>query len=197
MGEPAILRVDELDHPPEIGRFYLVPTIRYPLCHVVADWPVLGVKHADAEHFRFPHDHYHIDTRFMTCGLLRKLRKRDRKEVLPGQASRLALCWRDSTGGLEFSTLPHPPVEYRRLKCVTPVIAYPFGGVPQVLAFREALADVSLLDTKHGPVCPHRGFRMGAIAPDENGVLTCPLHGLQFCARSGKAIAPNGEGAGA
>ena len=32
----------------------------------------------------------------------------------------------------------------------------------------------------HKGKCPHRGFDLTNEIPDENGVITCPLHGLKF-----------------
>lgn len=40
---------------------------------------------------------------------------------------------------------------------------------------------------KGGAYCPHGGFNMRQVRPDENGLLVCPLHGMRF--------RPNGNGA--
>ena len=38
-------RIDELREPPVVGRFYLVPTVRYPYFREkLEDWPVLGTR---------------------------------------------------------------------------------------------------------------------------------------------------------
>jgi hypothetical protein len=36
--------------------------------------------------------------------------------------------------------------------------------------------------------CPHRGFNMAQVLPDEYGVKTCPMHGMRFWADTGKGI---------
>ena len=36
-------------------------------------------------------------------------------------------------------------------------------------------------------VCPHRGADLSGIEP-EDGLITCPLHGLRFCAKTGLAM---------
>ena len=36
-------------------------------------------------------------------------------------------------------------------------------------------------------VCPHRGADLSGIEP-EDGLITCPLHGLRFCAKTGRAM---------
>ncbi len=38
-----------------------------------------------------------------------------------------------------------------------------------------------------GHICPHRGFDLSTVEPVD-GVLTCPLHGLQFCAKTKKLL---------
>lgn len=32
----------------------------------------------------------------------------------------------------------------------------------------------------HKGKCPHRGYDLSNEIPDENGIITCPLHGLKF-----------------
>lgn len=32
----------------------------------------------------------------------------------------------------------------------------------------------------HKGKCPHRGYDLSNEKPDENGIITCPLHGLKF-----------------
>lgn len=32
----------------------------------------------------------------------------------------------------------------------------------------------------HKGKCPHRGYDLSQVSEDENGIVTCPLHGLQF-----------------
>ena len=33
--------------------------------------------------------------------------------------------------------------------------------------------------------CPHRGAPLGSLVPDKHGIVTCPLHGLRWCASTG------------
>ena len=32
--------------------------------------------------------------------------------------------------------------------------------------------------------CIHKGFDLSNIKPDDDGIITCPLHGLQYCSRT-------------
>ncbi|BAI71498.1 hypothetical protein AZL_008600 [Azospirillum sp. B510] len=180
-----IQKVDELMEPPVVGRFYLVPTIEYPLSGKVGHWPVLGPKHTDAEHFGFPWEHYHIDTRFWS-GAMQRTFGAKKTEIRPGMATNYPLCTIDF--GLTRRAVPHPPIEYRRLRCVAATITYQFAGLEPVLSLRRHMGEAAMVDTDHGPICPHRGFRLGSVPAD--GIITCPLHGLRFCAKSRKAVPP-------
>ena len=59
----------------------------------------------------------------------------------------------------------------------------------------KAITKVSLIKNSklkhkciHKGKCPHRGFDLTNIAPDKDGVITCPLHGLKFDKDSKKII---------
>jgi len=40
----------------------------------------------------------------------------------------------------------------------------------------------------HKGKCPHRGFDLSNIQPDENGIITCPLHSLKFNTKDNNKI---------
>ena len=40
-------------------------------------------------------------------------------------------------------------------------------------------------DTHGNWVCPHRSIPLAGIAPGEDGLIECPLHGLKICSRTG------------
>lgn len=64
-----IERIDQLDAPPVIGKFYMVPATRWKWnCTGRRKkwWPVVGPKHNDVEFFNFPHQHFHTDVRFLS-----------------------------------------------------------------------------------------------------------------------------------
>ena len=48
--------------------------VRAQWCHTRADWPVLGPRHEDADHLNFPYQHWHIDGRFVSAALWRKVK---------------------------------------------------------------------------------------------------------------------------
>ena len=178
-------RIDDLREPPAVGRIYLVPTVRYRIYEYTADWPVIGPKHTDAEIIGFPHPHYHMDVRFVSkrhaeCLVGRSLwTARDIYMI----AAAVPLSIRVPGGGIE----PHPPIIYRRRKCIR-AGRHPERWAPWHVDLTNAYADASIVQTPAGPVCPHKGAPLGSIAPDADGVITCPLHGLRFCAKSGRCL---------
>lgn len=36
----------------------------------------------------------------------------------------------------------------------------------------------------NGFKCIHKGYDLSNVKPDDDGIITCPLHGLQYCSRS-------------
>ena len=53
---------------------YDVQVVRANWCHTRADWPVLGPRHEDADHLNFPFQHWHLDGRFVSADLWRKVK---------------------------------------------------------------------------------------------------------------------------
>ena len=68
----------------------------------------------------------------------------------------------------------------------------PYPEYPQAnrtswrLGLTAAYADYQLID---GHIRPHQGTDLTGIVPDDDGVVTCPLHGLRWCARTGRIVA--------
>ena len=40
----------------------------------------------------------------------------------------------------------------------------------------------------NGWICPHKGFDLGAIRPNANGIIQCPLHGALVNAETGVVV---------
>jgi hypothetical protein len=156
-------RVDRLTAPPVVGRFYLVPCVRGEWNSKVAWWPVAGGIHNDAEFFAFKEDHYHLDPRFMTDADL------DR-----GDPEKHPLSWRPALG-----PLAETPTLLRR-KCKRAGVMYRHGHRPEAQGLRATFAGRTCARNAQGLICPHRHYGLGSIAPNENGIITCPLHGLMI-----------------
>lgn len=186
MAKPAPLLAD-LREPPVPGRFYLVPVVRrYPWHGRVDDWPVIGPKHDDREHFNFPDVHYHLDPRFLTSAQEQFVRRQGarvgRSSYTPGAAGDAVEY---AVSGYPLSNrdwqLPPGRPELVRRRCRR--ASYTFGMFPErrVQSMRAALGDpaepIRLADGRL--LCPHRKVDLSQFPPDESGIVTCPLHGLR------------------
>lgn len=175
--------LSELREPPVVGRYYMVPVVRFVWCKIDADWPVLGPLHTDKDFFNFDRAHYHVDARFVNK------RNAERAQIhrqgIFAQAQGSPLSRRNVEGAPEVPTgLP----VLKRLKCQTADFPYQFHNQPTVSALRIAYGDVGP-EKRAIPIrradgrllCPHRKVDLSQFEPDADGVVTCPLHGLRVC----------------
>lgn len=170
---------------PQVGRYYMVPCVRGVWIGKLGDWPVIGTLHRDAKFFDFDIDHYHIDLRFL------------RKREWPGHGYRRHR--HTNVAGRPLSITPScnadglpPPRLIKRRCAVARFEMAEFreltskGQVALAAAFPEAIKG------KHGWICPHQNFDMRNVTPVD-GAITCPMHGLRFCARTGKCLDLEGK----
>ena len=171
-------RVTDLTEPPIVGQYYLVPTVRGVWYNKIRWWPVLGDKHEDAKFFNFKEQHYHLDRRFLPeCDI-------ERATTAPLSAS--------PTYGRNLTLTDTP--EYKPRKCRRSMMWFPTLPL-QVQKMQTSLAGAKCRTDAAGWVCPHRNFSLGSIAPDINGVILCPLHGLRIDAKTGIVITDHQEDA--
>lgn len=184
-------RVTLLTTPPVVGRIYLVPTVTFPWHDRVRDWPVFLPRHEDAEHLNFSHGHYHIDPRFVGGWDWRFAMKHnyrrywhiDKPDYLESDA--FAAFQAQPLNRIDMTL---PPVGWKALRCRRVEIPYQFGQ-----AIAEKLTPHFIgrqcRTSKTGWICPHKRVPLGSFAPVD-GIITCPLHGLQIDATSGKVVGP-------
>jgi hypothetical protein len=98
-------RITHLDAPPTVGQFYLVPTVRYIWHGGLRDWAVFLPLHEDARFFEFPHQHYHVDPRFIPVGLWERLELTIRGAWMTCNSHPLSR--RSDVSGVNE---PHPPI---------------------------------------------------------------------------------------
>lgn len=177
--------LSELREPPVVGRFYMVPVVRnFSYCGKTDIWPVLGPLHQDAEFFAFKDVHYHVDIRFLT-------RRQEQALVAFGNSfgGRGAFYRNKSTAFMAasfplanmYQALPKGRPRLARRRCRSTEWSYPLGFRPEIQRVREAYGDPA------GPIrkpdgrllCPHRKVDLSTFAPDADGIVTCPLHGLR------------------
>lgn len=194
----TIQRVDELRAPPVVGQFYLVPTVRHHWYDSLGVWPVMGPKHEDAEHLQFDREHYHLDLRFLSPHTERKLLQRagDAAEFrgVTGRGSKLAYICAANPVTQEWADEPLPKPIYLPKRCYRNEHAYPLprsvgGRNPGFRNLHAAFAGRRCgRDAGGRLICPHKGFALDSLVPDEHGRVVCPLHGLVIDVRASAAV---------
>ena len=176
-------RVDHMLEPPIVGQTYLVPSIIYKMFNDNEPrwYPVMGTRHEDADHLKFPWEHFHPDWRFMPAAVVAKAMRAGGRRY----GTQALFGYPLQMHGLDVPE----KTEYRRRKCVrTMPENVILASMPLARGHFDAWEGV---DAKRGPrglVCPHRGTILGSVTPNPDGTITCPLHGLKFCARTGKSV---------
>lgn len=172
-----------------IGQFYAVPCMfvepsRARLASFIpsSGWlPVLGPQHEDAEHLNFPHQHYHIDWRFVPESNFHRTR---------GGFAPVHTFVLTSTN--DRGELTGAPV-LRRRKCVREMPSHP-AAVNQRWANLEIAQFERCNKLKPGNICPHRGIDLTPFAMSD-GTAICPGHGLRWNLKTGELMARHSGGA--
>lgn len=184
-----IQRLDELTGPVEVGRYYLVPTVRGEWKGYVRDWPVIGPRHNDAQCLKFEHQHYHLDGRFLSepremfwdfVGFWRhvggsplSLDEKGNCAEMPAPVWRRRLCRHAvSPSVAEIGPLAAQDRSSGRWKC----------------HFDQWTGKQARHDGR-GWVCPHRSVALADHAAID-GVIICPLHLLRIDAATGVVLPP-------
>ena len=185
------------DNPIE-GTFYRRPCVRahWPTNRV--RWlPILGPVHSDPEHIRAEFQHVHVDYRFLDTEIRYYLTRltwdfpddllHNRIFSTPislvtphGCEKAVAL---DEIHRLEIDPKSWMSVRPRKYQGAYP--PYPYDNVGWLHGLSEAYAERTLTN---GHICPHRGTDLTGIFPDDDGVVTCPLHGLRWCVHTGRMV---------
>lgn len=219
-GQPQEKTVHEalpLDQPPVIGKTYLVPCVRtsWPMSDKApgsdreARWiPIIGHPHRDDDAVDYPTLHWHADHRFVDFSQLRQSTIVDRHyrhfdntpydltmaafqapipgilpEPLPGEPERHHTLPQIAELQIEQSRY------YRimALECRQEIPAYAHENGSWLSELTEQFRNRTLID---GRYCPHRSQDLATVEPDHDGIVTCPLHGLRWCARTGAIMEP-------
>lgn len=175
----------------EIGKFYQVPCVRGQWHHLNRDWPVMGSLHEDGEVIGFKQMHYHIDWRFVARPWIDEF-----SAALKGLAEPIShnyivplITWRR----MNPAGLPEPTM--RRRKC------HRAHSLPWESAHIQGRKDwwgpkleAAYAGCKLGPgrICPHRGYDLSHEPVNDQGVVTCPCHGLRWNVFTG-ALAPHAK----
>lgn len=161
----------------EIGKNYDVKCGRIDTSHFgnyfnPGEWvPLIGEKHCDAEIINFPIEHYHVDWRFVTTGKFKRVKER----YWPKEHNYYLAIVMATHAFSEIKTI--------RLKMLRQMPDY-----PNPVRFTHELEAHYKNATAKKHRCPHQGADLSSIAPNDQGQIVCPLHGLRFCQKSLKLI---------
>ena len=162
-----------------IDQFYKVPAIRVTEWHGHKGWlPVIGPMHEDAEFVNFPWPHFHVDWRFVSWQLWRRLSDVPARNHHFGRPVQCP----DRHGNrviLEGPTL-------KRMTYKRDPGHFPRECARWIEPLEQSLACAKLING----LCPHRGIPVSAMHR-EGDILTCPGHGLQWNAVTGLIHRPS------
>ena len=162
------LKVSEIGAEPlVVGRLYRVPTFRAIWHGIEAIWTFFGPAHIDEpEIMPTPGRHIHVDGRFLGWKQWLGLRERFGSPEMAiasetAAADDLVPVWRE-------------------LFCHRASISYPHREMATTRYLQCRFANDQAKRVRGEWVCPHQGARLGSILPDDDGIITCPLHGLRW-----------------
>ena len=186
-----------LPNQPVVGTFYRRPCVRahWPTNRI--RWlPILGPFHSDREHISVEFQHVHVDYRFLNIGIREQLNRLLHSHpddplhrVYSTPTSLVTPHGFDKAVALDEIHRPEIDLKswlsVRPRKYQGPYPPYPYENVSWLHDLSEAYAERTLINDH---ICPHRGADLAGIEPDAHGVVTCPLHGLRWCARTGRIV---------
>lgn len=179
------VRIDTLTAPPEVGKMYLVPTVRGRWNGYLLAWPVCGPRHNDATCLNFPKFHYHVDWRFVRAPSEPSLRQQFFLYTLS------APLMMDGNG--YQPNLPEPVWRLRRCRRIKNPASFDALRRTQThqgfLCHFDEYAGRQAKHDGRGWVCPHRMVSL-ADRPVVKGVVTCPLHFLRIDHATGVVMDP-------
>ena len=190
----------------EKGKYYEVPCIRANWRFKVGWYPIVAEMHNDPE-IDFPWDHWHIDYRFIRQADLDRFANNKEEEVrcIFGLPIMLRLVVPEPMEHeFSLSTESHQDNDntflrkqiknfprhswYKHFRLLYKR-EWPLFAPHWMLRckLQDSMRDKKLDLSKNPLICPHRGYDLTGT-PSVNGVITCPLHGLQWCDETGEGI---------
>lgn len=160
-----------------IGRYYIVNTVT----QTKRSWiiPIHGPLHNDAEVINFPHDHWHIDWRFVNARMYEQY-------MIAGGGFLMPWAWpinEEYTAG---------SVTKRRMKCKRQFGPY---VPPDRVPWLKKLEDKYRTARMKNFICPHKGIPCNST-PTTDGIVICRGHGLAFNVQTGALVSQFPEAKG-
>ena len=197
---PTLPVFPPLPDEPVVGAFYRRLCVRAHWLTNRIHWlPVLGPVHSDREHIGADFQHVHVDYRFLNMEIrefLDRLLCGAPDDLFHNRIYSTPISYVSPRGCEEPVALdendqreidPASWTSIRPRKYQGPYSPYPYENVPWLHDLSEAYAERTLIN---GHICPHRGADLTGIVPDDDGIVTCPLHGLRWYASTGEIVMP-------
>lgn len=179
---------DDLTSPPVVGRTYLARCVFVPE-RIGASrrglwWPVHGAAHTDAE-IGTPGKHYHLAMPLLGVHQAESLAEHDPMgiDLAWGYAMPVFVAGTSTASGETVGNAFTAERVFPR-RCRRPWPEYPAVAAQAITATLERLYPQALPSSMR---CPHRGINLAAV-PARDGVITCPGHGLSWCAATGLPV---------
>lgn len=172
-------KVEEVKRPLKIGEKFLVPCIIKKINRKTYISPIINHPHNDKENGQ-QEIHYHVDYRFVKCSQEGFVRYVDNIPYVFNPVpvnNHSKHIWVPSARCEKTNEIK---INYY----ILPVInAHLFGSTPIDFIKKSKLKHDCIYKGK----CPHRGYDLSQVDPID-GIITCPLHGLQFDSITHKII---------
>lgn len=178
-----IKKIDNVNRPVKKGEVFSVPCIVQDTDVFDTEWvedfgvmtpirkkvkqitPVINHPHNDKENGQ-SYVHYHADFRFIDTSQMKpSLIRKDKHLFMLGSH-------RPKAGKIEY--LPMKVVNEHQ----------PEGTITEVSYIKNSKLKHKCI---HKGKCPHRGYDLSKTT-EQNGIITCPLHGLKFDAKTKKVL---------
>lgn len=175
---PCALRAgDSPAGPYLIGQSYIIPLVRGRWHWITRNWPIFTPLHEDSKFLNFPHQHYHIDHRFVPAPVMRY--------VMRIWEHKSPNYYKSGYSPFTISPLMQNlgEIKYRRAQCLREWPTFPYAKSKLFNDLQNNYANAKLKD---GHICPHKGVDLSTFAPDADGCVTCPAHGLRWNMSTGK-----------
>lgn len=191
----TIPRCEPLPDELTVGELYERPCVRGQWVSSRPTWiPVIGTVHQDDGPVNANFEHIHVDYRFLSPTMLEEAKPDEKSapifDIHVVHSLPISNVWPEGADGpisLDKPQIGEIAVEtwLRKRPCAYqgPYPEYPGHFVPWVKELHRIYRTATLVDGK----CPHQGTDLTGIEPDRQGVITCPLHGLRWWAKTGQS----------
>lgn len=183
-----------------VGETYLVPTVpvvfKHPSRRVIR-CAVIGPPHSDPE-FGVGGVHVHHDERFTPEEVLDLLRQYN-PDPLAVFVEDLPYGMREVRGLSDLPSDEEAVGWYRQVLEYLPMVC--------VREFRTSMPPVSVMPDYFPRLaeamgnarmkcltCPHKGFPLAGVKPDDGGVVLCPAHGMRWNLATGEFVPTTADG---